>query len=255
LSAFLTPLLNRRTVVFAMSGVVALGGVPRAAAASDQLRILVIGDSQAQGLAAGLERMLRSDRHYRVLDRSKISTGLISSRYDWPAAAQRLAQTEHANLVVVMFGANDRPPIRITGSIDPGMKISFSERYGAKVRQVVTPFAEQGIPVIWVGHPVVRNPRFSEDVAIDNGIYAAEARRAGADYVSSWHLLAGPDGSYAAFGKGVDGETTRLRADDGVHMTPAGYNLLANYLLPRIAADLHQTCGPGAGRPCPAEDN
>ena len=33
----------------------------------------------------------------------------------------------------------------------------------------------------------------------------------------------------------MDGQTTRLRADDGVHLTGAGYDVLARALLPVIA--------------------
>ncbi len=76
-------LWSRRTVLAALAGVLA---VPQQARADEPQRIAVFGDSQAQGLAGGLQRMFRSDKTHRVLDRSKISTGLINtSLYDWPA--------------------------------------------------------------------------------------------------------------------------------------------------------------------------
>src|ERR1700692_2079452 len=84
----------------------------RAAEAVD--RILVVGDSQAQGLAGGLQRLVRHDPSYRVIDRSRIATGLISAaRFDWPGSAAGIAEAEAGAIAVVMFGANDRPPIRM----------------------------------------------------------------------------------------------------------------------------------------------
>jgi len=48
-------------------------------------------------------------------------------------------------------------------------------------------------------------------------------------------LFIDADGNYAAYGKGLDDQTTRLRADDGVHLTGAGYDVLAKALLLVIA--------------------
>jgi hypothetical protein len=57
---------------------------------------------------------------------------------------------------------------------------------------------------------------------------------AGADWFPSWSLFTDDEGNFAPYGKGTDGVTTRLRADDGVHLTSAGYDVLANALLPEI---------------------
>ena len=47
-------------------------------------------------------------------------------------------------------------------------------------------------------------------------------------------------GQYAAYGKDRDGVTQRLRADDGIHFTAAGYELIAEKivgLIPVAAPD------------------
>lgn len=89
-------------------------------------------------------------------------------------------------------------------------------------------------PVIWIGHPIVRDPVYAEDMALLNRLYAEEAVQEGAEWFPSWSLFTDADGNYAPYGKGVDGQTTRLRADDGVHLTGAGYDVLARALLPVI---------------------
>ena len=198
-------------------------------------RILVIGDSQAQGLAGGLMRRYRRDRDIRIIDRSKIATGLIPrANYDWPTAIKAIAEKDHADVAVVMFGANDRPPVRRHGMLDPKLVEAFTDSYGAKVTEIVDALRAAHMPVVWVGHPIVRDPDFASDMSMIDGIYEKYATDAGATYVSTWNLFAAPDGSYSAYGPGLDGVTTRLRADDGVHLTPAGYDVLARMLEPYL---------------------
>lgn len=232
--------MRRRAVLRGLAACLTLAGMMRAARALDEtVRVLVLGDSQAQGLAGGVQRLLRHDRRFRVLDRSKIGTGLLSRAYDWISTVRALPATEHPDVAVVMFGANDRPRVRGTdGSVIPGLSFSFERVYGERVREIVQSLRDANVPVIWVGHPTVRDPKYADDMAFLNRIFADEASAAGADYVPIWDLFAGAGGIYEAYGKGVDGETTRLRADDGVHLTVAGYDVLARYLLPHIEADL-----------------
>jgi uncharacterized protein len=199
-------------------------------------RVLVVGDSQAQGLAAGLQRQLRRDASCRVIDRSRIATGLWSAaRFDWPAAAARIGAAERGAIAVVMFGANDRPPVRLHGRIDERREAAFATSYGAHVREIAEELKRSSVGVVWVGHPIVRDPLYAEDMALLNRLYAAQSMVAGADWFPSWPLFIDADGNYAPYGKGADGETARLRADDGVHLTAAGYDVLAQALLPVIA--------------------
>jgi hypothetical protein len=198
-------------------------------------RVLVVGDSQAQGLAGGLQRLLRHDHSLRVIDRSRIATGLCSAnRYDWPAETPAIAAAERGAIAVVMFGANDRPPVRSHGRIDDTLSAAFCTTYGAHVHAIAEDLLRCCAGVIWVGHPIVRDPAYADDMALLNRLYAAQSLAAGADWFPSWPLFTDNDGNYAPYGKGIDGLTTRLRADDGVHLTSAGYDVLANALLPVV---------------------
>jgi hypothetical protein len=223
-------LWSRRTVLAALAGVLA---VPQQARADEPQRIAVFGDSQAQGLAGGLQRMFRSDKTHRVLDRSKISTGLINtSLYDWPAQAQTIATADHPDVAVALFGANDRPPVRIGGRIDPARVAQFRAMYGGRVKLIADSFKDARIPLIWLGHPVVRDPDYTDDMLLLNAIYADASRSEGATFVSTWDVFKDPDGNFSLYGRGLDGQTVRLRADDGVHLTPLGYDVMAALLPP-----------------------
>jgi hypothetical protein len=227
--------LSRRDLLLA-AVTSALPGTYAARAADPVERVLVVGDSQAQGLAAGLQRQYRRDPSWRVIDRSRIATGLCSpARFNWPAAIPGIADAERGAIAVVMFGANDRPQVRVHGHIDGALCVAFAASYGAEVRRIAEALARTCTAVIWVGHPIVRDPVYAEDMALLNRIYAAGAMAGGADWFPSWPLFTDDEGNYAPYGAGTDGQITRLRADDGVHFTGSGYDVLAKALLPVIA--------------------
>jgi len=195
--------------------------------------VLVVGDSQAQGVAGALMRRYLRSKDFHVIDKSKIGTGLTSkSTYDWDAVVAELATTEHAKVAVVMFGANDRPPVRIKGVVDPALSDKFGKTYGARVEKIVKSLRDAKIDVVWLGDPVVKDADYSADMQILNQVMEPAAEKEGAKWVSLWDLGVDPDGSYDAFGKALDGQTKRLRADDGVHFTPSGYDLIAARLDP-----------------------
>jgi hypothetical protein len=213
----------------------AVGFGAAAGAESPTTTIEIVGDSQAQGLAGALERLFLRRPEFRVLDRSKISTGVsVRGSYDWAQQAQTLAAGRKADVVVIMFGANDRPTIRRGLEIDPDLLDEFRETYGERVHEIIRAFHDSGSEVIWVGHPVVRDNVYTEDMQLLNSIYQAAADDEGARWVPTWSLFTTPDGGFTPYGKGVDGMTQRLRADDGVHFTPAGYDVVAAQIEPLI---------------------
>ena len=74
--------------------------------------IVVFGDSQAQGLAGGLQRVLVEDPRYRVLNRTHPGAALVHGESEWLAPIERFAAREKADIALVMFGANDRLDMR-----------------------------------------------------------------------------------------------------------------------------------------------
>jgi hypothetical protein len=211
-----------------------VGHGPAARAESPPTTVEIVGDSQAQGLAGALERLFLRNPQFHVLDRSKISTGIIvHAGFDWPQQAKTLSEAK-ADIVIIMFGANDRPTIRRGIEVDPTLRDEFRQSYGDRVRAVIHAFRETGSEVIWVGHPVVRDNVYTEDMQLLNSIYKTAADSEGARWVPTWAMFTTPDGGFTPYGKGIDGMTQRLRADDGIHFTPAGYDVVATRLEPML---------------------
>ncbi|MBV9863405.1 MAG: DUF459 domain-containing protein [Alphaproteobacteria bacterium] len=198
--------------------------------------VVVIGDSQAQGVAGALQRLYLRDPRYRIVDRSKIGTGIVTrAGYDWPAVAREIAAAHRGEIAIVMFGANDRPPFHVD-RVEPALIDQFRKLYGKRVREIIRALRDAAIDVIWLGHPIVRDSNYTADMAFLNGIYEQAASEEGARWLPLWDLVADASGGYTAFGKSEDGESRRMRADDGVHFTAAGYDLVASRLRPLIEA-------------------
>ncbi len=141
-----------------------------------------------------------------------------------------------------MFGANDR--LDITNA-DSGKYLHFKTdawraEYVRRVDMIMTALAASGMKVIWCGNPIARSDVYSSDMHYINQIFAERAEHFGFQFLPLWDMTADDSGKYTAFGKDLDGVTKRLRADDGIHFTSVGYQLVAEKiidLIPPNAAD------------------
>jgi uncharacterized protein len=200
--------------------------------APNPVTIVVFGDSQAAGLARGLQRVLVEDSRYRVLNRTHAGAALVHRESEWLAPVANFTSREKADIAVVMLGANDRLDMRD----EHGASLHFREEdwrnaYAARTDKILTLLAGAGLRVIWCGNPIARSAAYSEDMIYINDIDAEEAAHFGAQFISLWTAVADDQGRYAAYGKDREGTTTRMRADDGIHFTAAGYELIAEKIV------------------------
>ena len=228
-------------LAFLVAGVACGWAGARADEPEGRSAIVVFGDSQAQGLAGGLQRVLLEDPHYRVLNRTHPGAALVHGENEWLRPVERFTANEKADIAVVMFGANDRLDLR--GDDGEYLRFRTDEwraAYAARADKILALLASAGLRVIWCGNPIARSEIYSNDMSYINDIYDAEVTRFGGQFVSLWTVVADDQGRYSAYGKDRDGTTERLRADDGIHFTAAGYELIAEKiagLLTRAAAN------------------
>lgn len=217
-------------VLFASTGVVS--AAEPAEQPPSQKTIVVFGDSQAQGLAGGLQRVLVEDSRYRVLNRTHPGAALVHGESEWLRPVERFTEREKADISIVMFGANDRLDMRgEDGGYLHFRSGEWRAAYAARADKILALLAQAGLKVIWCGNPIARSEVYSEDMAYINDIYAGEVARFGGQFVSLWSVIADDQGHYSAYGKDRDGTTERMRADDGIHFTAAGYELIAEKLV------------------------
>ncbi len=204
--------------------------------AAARTTIVVFGDSQAQGLAGGLQRVLVEDARYRVLNRTHPGAALVHGENEWLAPIERFTSREKADIAVVMFGANDRLDLHDDGAYLHFRTDAWREAYAARADRILELLAGAGLKVMWCGNPIARSATYSTDMSYINDIYAEETARFGAQFVPLWTVIADEEGHYIAYGKDRDGETERLRADDGIHFTAAGYELIAEKIVGLLSA-------------------
>src|SRR5205085_3343165 len=100
-----------RLIVRSAAVVLLLGGAALSASAAEPARpatIVVFGDSQAAGLARGLQRVLIEDSRYRILNRTHAGAALVHGESEWLTPIENFVANEKADFAVAMFGANDR---------------------------------------------------------------------------------------------------------------------------------------------------
>ncbi len=223
----------------------ALNAGPAAVAAP---RILVIGDSMiAGGFGLYLARDLREQYGYEVTRSGKVSSGLARPDfYDWMAQARALVGDRPFDATVVMFGGNDVQGLYM--GKDRWIRWqdqSWSEEYARRIGALFDIIAPRGQHVFWVGMPVMRPVKFHTRVQRVNVIYRAEmAIRRHAWFIDIWSVLADDKGRYAdrlslppRSGKGRR-KKVRVRARDGIHLTVAAADYLADYVKVIIARRL-----------------
>jgi hypothetical protein len=194
--------------------------------------IVVFGDSQAAGLARGLQRVLIDDQRHRVLNRTHPGVSLVHAEREWLPPIQRFVETEKADIAIVMFGGNDRIDMRDSASryLRFGTD-AWRDAYTERVERVLNILISAGLKVTWCGNPIARSAKYSTDMDYINKLYEAEAARFGAQFLPLWAAVVDDQGGYTAYGKDRDGITERLRADDGIHFTAAGYELIAQKII------------------------
>jgi hypothetical protein len=226
---------GRRSAAAAVSVAVLLvlaGGSPGAQELPEHLTIVVFGDSQGRGVAEGLQRVLIDDSRFKVLNRTHPGAAFVHGEAEWMTPIRKFASHEKADFAIVMFGANDRLDMKGADAA-PYLRFkteAWREEYARRTDMVLKTLVDAGLKVIWCGNPIARSETYSTDMSYINRIFADRAETFGAQFLPLWEVAAGEGGKYAAYGKDLGGVTRRLRADDGIHFTAAGYELIADHI-------------------------
>lgn len=207
---------------------------------SGPYQIVVFGDSMADGVWTGVYRQLRGNDRFEVSRHTRVASGLSRPDfYDWPESLRDYIAGNQVDIAIISLGLNDTQPIFHDGRWDHAFGTEeWDALYIERVADFMRIFDEAGIPAFWVGLPTVRSGAYAEKVAHINAIYDAQAEQHDVVYVSTRQVTAGEDGDYSAYLRDEDGRTRRVRADDGIHFTTPGYDMLASHLLETMRREL-----------------
>jgi hypothetical protein len=226
---------TRRRFLAGSTLAVVAAGLPRTARADGQ-RVLVLGDSMiAGGFGLFLARDLEKDLGYDTARRGKSSSGLARPDFfDWMKEAKKLVAENPFDAYVVMFGGNDVQGLYMgDGNWIRWPDEGWTEEYARRINELCDLLAPEGQRIFWCGLPIMKPGKFGGRVQKVNTIYNATiSLRPGALFVDTWAVLADEAGEYADKIELVpgSGKKVRVRAGDGIHLSPAGAQHLADHV-------------------------
>jgi hypothetical protein len=104
------------------------------------------------------------------------------------------------------------------------------ELYKKKIEEMIGVLKSKGVPVLWVGLPVVYGPKATADTLFLDSLYRDAAGKAGITYVDVGDGFVDEAGRFMQKGPDFEGQIRQLRSYDGVYFTKAGARKLAHYV-------------------------
>jgi hypothetical protein len=196
-----------------------------------KLRILLIGDSIGTDLDESLLNDLDASGVAVVWTDDHVDTGLVRLDYfQWIAELAHDMYVYKPQLVIGLIGANDDQAF--TDGVQYATK-AWDRQYLKVVGQFFTIGQEYGARMFWVSVPTMSVPGWTAVRSIQQ----LAARQHRVVYINSDHWLC-PNGLFHMFLR-IDGTIQQIRSADGIHLDPAGQDLLAQGVLDVVQRDLH----------------
>lgn len=201
-----------------------------AAAEESEPKVLFAGDSMMQGVAPKVISRLRKDFPNGVyVDLSKPSTGLTAKRYfDWPARIKEESLRNGIQVIVVFLGPNDPWDIYEGRKRYAFPSASWEEKYRSRVDEVLDFAVANGMRVIWIGLPAMREERIAQGAKIENRIFRDEMEKYRFEYLPTEDFLGSLDDPYTKYIDDPQKGKLAVRLDDGVHFTSLGLRMISS---------------------------
>ncbi len=128
-----------------------------------------------------------------------------------------------------MIGSNDRQAITEKGASLPPRSPEWNEEYQKRVTAFIKVINDKHFPLVWIGQPPFRPKGMSQDMLALNEIYRTATEKAGGKFADVWDGFVDEEGNFTQTGFDINGQTARLRGNDGINITSAGKRKLAFY--------------------------
>jgi hypothetical protein len=206
---------------------------------NESYRILVLGDSLADGVWTSLAQAFGDDPQIEVLKKTDGGNGIArGDGLTWDQIAATLAPTEVPHVAVAVFGVADRRSLRIDGQkLEIGSELWIKE-YGRRLDLLLRALKRRGAAVYWIGLPIMRGPNTRRDSEIMNTVFRERSLLNGTKFIATWDSFADANGNYTDFGPDLTGRERQLREADGIHLTLRGYEKLAHFAEQEIRRDI-----------------
>jgi hypothetical protein len=200
--------------------------------------LLFIGDSLLGSMAGSLKRSAPKHPDYSIQLEYGISSALVQSVYcDWQKRLERLLSESDYDCVVIFLGANDGIGIHVNGVDLAFDSEAWREEYQGRVRKLLKAIDGKAKRIYWLGTPPMRKQTYGDKMKRINELVAQVcAEFPNAAYLDLFPLLGDSSGRYQA-AMNFDGELKTVRAEDGIHFSQAGAQLLTDFVFGRLGRD------------------
>jgi hypothetical protein len=200
------------------------------------LTVTVYGDSLGDGVWEGLYVLLRSDKQTRVLRRSQLGAGLTRGDFAaWLKSLEGELDKTPPDVAVFMVGANDQQGVRDENRIGYVFASEgWQQVYAARVEAVMTEFASRHVPTVWLGLPVMRKAEYNRGARVLDAIFEAAAEREHVTFIPLADDFTDAAGNFVVYMHDAEKRNRQVRAEDGIHFTLYGYELIAEKVWAKI---------------------
>ena len=195
--------------------------------------VLITGDSMMQYIG-----MIASQNYpklgLKVLDLSKQSTGLLYKKsHNWAQVIKdTLTQNQDIKLLVMLIGANDPWGRSINGKFYELNSSEWREFYARRVDEIYKIAKASNVKVLWLSLPCMKKTGYEKKIKLLNEIYKSASEQNGQFFINTSEYLCQNDNFLTHLN--INGKRSKIRQDDGIHISKIGSQILAGEILKRI---------------------
>lgn len=195
--------------------------------------VLITGDSMMQYIG-----MIASQNYpklgLKVLDLSKQSTGLLYKKsHNWAQVIKdTLTQNQGIKLLVMLIGANDPWGRSINGKFYELNSSEWREFYARRVDEIYKIAKASNVKVLWLSLPCMQKTDYAKKIELLNEIYKSVSEQNSQIFINTSEYLCQNDNFLTHLN--INGKRSKIRQDDGVHISKIGSQILADEILKRI---------------------
>ncbi|MEG4349199.1 DUF459 domain-containing protein [Microcoleus sp. LAD1_D3] len=204
-------------------------------------KFLFIGDSVMFDLGIQLQYTLK--KKYNIADTKidyKVSTGLNRiDYYDWYARTRQIINNYQPDVVIVLFGANDRQ--NIIDSQGKGrvvMTKEWQKAYQERVDRYAKLLDSSSVrKVYWVGQSIPNKSLYLKAFPIMNDIYKNASKSSSKiEFISTWETF-GQAGKFVPVVANKSGKRGYVKNNDGLHFTSHGAQIISDLIVDQMVRD------------------
>lgn len=195
--------------------------------------VLITGDSMMQYIG-----MIASQNYpklgLKVLDLSKQSTGLLYKKsHNWAQVIKdTLAKNKDIKLLAMLIGANDPWGRSINGKFYELNSSEWREFYARRVDEIYKIAKASNVKVLWLSLPCMQKTDYAKKIELLNEIYKSASEQNGQIFINTSEYLCQNDNFLTHLN--INGKRSKIRQDDGIHISKIGSQILADEILKRI---------------------